>query len=118
MTTKTVEFELKPLNPTDEQIRDYFLAPTDDGDIRNSEETEIRVYPKRWIILTLSCLIQLIDQIIFLSLAPVANYSDSFYGEFTVNYLAMICTACSIPASIIAPWFGSKFSLRVRQILR
>ncbi len=82
-------------------------------DATTATTTTTVVYQKRWFILTLSCLIQFVDQIIFVSFAPVANYTDSYYGEFTVNYLAMICTVCSVLGNLVAPWFGSKFGLKV-----
>lgn len=53
-------------------------------------EPEYRVFPRRWFVLTVVALLNCANTISWICFAPVANYTDQFYGANAANFLSVI----------------------------
>ena len=74
-----------------------------------------RVYPYRWIILGLYCLLVGTNTLMWLSLSTITNDVESYYGvgSSDVNMLALVFYIVYVPLALPLTWMLDRFGLRV-----
>jgi MFS family permease len=86
-------------------------------------KTEIKVYPYRWVILSVYFLITVIIEIQWLSFASISGVAQDFYqtSAIKIDFLAMIYMivfiVMSIPASFIIDTWGLKTGMMIGALL-
>lgn len=81
------------------------------------EVEPLRLYKQRWIVLTVLCLINATNQMLWLSYAPVADVASIFFGEDndSINYLSLVFLISLVLLGLPTIWLidvkGLKFSL-------
>ena len=86
-------------------------------------KTEIKIYPYRWIILSLYVLITIIIEIQWLTFASISEVAQQFYhtSPLRIDFLSMIYMIVfiimSIPASYIIDTWGLKKGLMIGALL-
>ncbi|KJH43180.1 transporter, major facilitator family protein [Dictyocaulus viviparus] len=76
------------------------------------ETIHLRVYARRWLILTVVALLNNTNTMSWIAFAPVSNYVNSFYGENSAAWFSMVYMMCTIPVGFFAMWTGRRFGLR------
>ncbi|XP_072260660.1 solute carrier family 49 member A3 [Pyxicephalus adspersus] len=78
-----------------------------------------KVYKKRWYFLAVVCLINASNAMIWITFAPVADLSASYFNCSldTVNYLSLVYLIVSIPIGFVASWFLDTLGLKYAVLL-
>jgi MFS family permease len=86
-------------------------------------KTEIKVYPYRWIILSLYILITIVIEIQWLTFASISSIAQDYYQTtaLRIDFLSMIYMlvfiVMSIPASYVVDTWGLKRGLMIGALL-
>eukprot|EP01134_Creolimax_fragrantissima_P004717 CFRG4717T1 len=89
------------------------VAPSEDNSVAKNickEQDTLRVvysqYKRRWWMLSVLCLLNLSNAILWFSFAPVATVSESYYGisRQQVNWLSQVFMLLYIPTAFAATW--------------
>ncbi|VDM58549.1 unnamed protein product [Angiostrongylus costaricensis] len=88
------------------------MEPNEQAEDDEPEVIQLRVYARRWVILTIVALLNNTNTISWIAFAPIANYVNSFYGENSAAWFSMVYMMCTIPVGFIAMWAGRRFGLR------
>ncbi|XP_063770686.1 solute carrier family 49 member A3 [Pseudophryne corroboree] len=80
---------------------------------------QYQVYRRRWFYLAVVCLINSSNAMLWISFAPVANLTASYFNCSldTVNYLALVYVIVSIPIGFVASWLLDTLGLRYAVII-
>jgi len=75
---------------------------------------EIRLYPRRWVVLGCFMFINLTIQTLWISFAPITGPAASFYGvsDLAIGFLAMSFMIAFVPLSIPVSWAIDTFGFR------
>ncbi|EYC20925.1 hypothetical protein Y032_0020g134 [Ancylostoma ceylanicum] len=76
------------------------------------EPIQLKVYARRWVILTVVAMLNNTNTMSWIAFAPVSNYVNSFYGENSAAWFSMVYMMCTIPVGFFAMWAGRRFGLR------
>lgn len=78
-------------------------------------KTEFRVYRIRWIMLTIYMLIVAVNQLLWITFAPITGDSAIYYGvsDLKIGILSMCFMIVYIAVSIPASWIIDKYGLRI-----
>lgn len=74
--------------------------------------SETKVYKFRWYMVLVSFLLHVSQMFCFICYAPVANFTDQFYGGGTTSLLSVVFLAIPAVMVFFAMWYGRKFGLR------
>ncbi|VDP46783.1 unnamed protein product [Heligmosomoides polygyrus] len=97
------------------------VEPSEQPEDDATEPIQLKVYARRWVILTVVALLNNTNTMSWIAFAPVSNYVNSFYGEnsapsnsWTVHgsRFSMVYMMCTIPVGFFAMWAGRRFGLR------
>jgi len=79
------------------------------------EKEIIKVYPYRWVMLSAFMLVVLMNQLMWISFAPITSIAANFYGvsDLLIGLLSMSFMLVYIVVSLPASWVIDKFGLRV-----
>lgn len=79
------------------------------------QKTEFRVYRIRWIMLTIYMLIVAVNQLLWITFAPITGDSAIYYGvsDLKIGILSMCFMIVYIAVSIPASWIIDKYGLRI-----
>ena len=75
------------------------------GDGATCPETVLILYPRRWLMLMLFCLLSCVNGAMWIQFASVANICQSYFSTsaLAVDWLSMIYMALYIPGAVEAP---------------
>lgn len=78
-----------------------------------------RTYPARWRMLGIVFFINLVTQVFFTTLMPIATAASLFFGVSltAINWVALVWLALFLPCTVFAGWAMHKFGLRRCMIL-
>ncbi|CAH1258649.1 MFSD7 [Branchiostoma lanceolatum] len=101
--------------------RDVMLAaevPKVEGPV-TACDVEYRVYSSRWFILFVFCFLNLSNAMMWLTFAPISDYTAEFYNVTfdQVNWLSLVFMIVSIPLGVAATWLLDTLGLRPGVIL-
>ncbi|WKY10722.1 hypothetical protein Q1695_002800 [Nippostrongylus brasiliensis] len=88
------------------------VADSSQSEEESREPIQLKVYARRWVILTIVALLNNTNTISWIAFAPVSNYVNSFYGENSAAWFSMVYMMCTIPVGFFAMWAGRRFGLR------
>ncbi|XGW03613.1 hypothetical protein V3C99_015080 [Haemonchus contortus] len=91
---------------------DKAVEPSNPSDEEEVEPVQLKVYRRRWVILTVVALLNNTNTMSWIAFAPVSNYVNSFYGENSAAWFSMVYMICTIPVGFFAMWAGRRFGLR------
>ncbi|KAF8382883.1 hypothetical protein PRIPAC_72025 [Pristionchus pacificus] len=84
------------------------------------EPTQLKVYRRRWLMLAVVALLNNSNTMTWISLAPVDNFANGFYGEGAATWFSMVYMMMTIPVGIFSMWagrfFGTKTAIYVAAI--
>lgn len=86
-------------------------------------EKSYRLYPYRWVVLTVFMLVNISMQMLWITYAPITGIAAKFYGvsDLQIGFLSMIFMIAFIPLSIPVSWaidtFGFKRTVGVGVVL-
>lgn len=86
---------------------------TQDNHVDHGHHIPIKVYKFRWYILFTECMLNLTNSFMFSSYAPVANYTNQYYGSSATDYLSMIFLGVSVPAMVVAICVAERTGVRL-----
>lgn len=76
------------------------------------KEPKYRVFPRRWFVLVVVALLNCANTISWICFAPVANYTDQFYGKHAANILSIVYLLCAVPVAFFAIYGAKRWGLR------
>ncbi|KAM6469368.1 solute carrier family 49 member A3 [Liasis olivaceus] len=81
--------------------------------------TTFRVYKRRWIVLTVVCLVNCSNAMLWLTFAPVADITaERFHTSLDmVNWLSIVYFVVSVPVGLLAIWILDTIGLRCAVLL-
>ncbi|GMR32490.1 hypothetical protein PMAYCL1PPCAC_02685, partial [Pristionchus mayeri] len=94
------------------------------GDAAEEEDqdqpVQLKVYRRRWLMLAVVAILNNSNTMTWISLAPVDNYANGFYGEGAAKWFSMVYMMMTIPVGIFSMWagrfFGTKTAIYVAAI--
>ncbi|XP_064198116.1 solute carrier family 49 member A3-like [Anguilla rostrata] len=101
------------------------LGPEEVGNNADpSQETKnllggFKVYKRRWFILSVVCMLNCSNAVIWLSFAPVANLTARYLGASLdqVNWLSLVYMVVAVPFCFVTTWMLDTLGLRISLIL-
>ena len=83
-------------------------------EIELSKDVEIRVYPRRWIMLFLFSMVSLCNSILYSTFAPISFQMSEEYSVSIVliNTLSSLSYIMYIPLCFVASWMINVYGLR------
>ncbi|HKK41925.1 MAG TPA: MFS transporter [Bacteroidales bacterium] len=78
------------------------------------QQSEFKVYPVRWLMLTIYMLIVAVNQLLWITFAPITSDATGYYGvtDLQIGILSMCFMIVFIIVSIPASWIIDKYGIR------
>ncbi|KAE8632351.1 hypothetical protein XENTR_v10001523 [Xenopus tropicalis] len=99
-----------------EQTEDQAGQPLLNGEIiaSNGDKCQFRTYKRRWFVLGVICLLSCTNAMLWISFAPVADVTASFFkcSLDVVNYLSLVYLIIAIPVGFGASWLIDTLGLK------
>ncbi len=78
------------------------------------QQPEFKVYPIRWLMLTIYMLIVAVNQLLWITFAPITSNATGYYGvtDLQIGILSMCFMIVYIVVSIPASWIIDKYGIR------
>ncbi|XP_006820636.2 solute carrier family 49 member A3-like, partial [Saccoglossus kowalevskii] len=111
--------EYSSLLGTDRLIDPILRSSTVSLSASSDGNTPYRVYTRRWFMLTVVCVLNISNAMIWMTFGPIADRAGEYfkisYNE--VNWLSLIFMTASIPLGICASWLLDTMGLRASIVL-
>jgi MFS family permease len=80
-----------------------------------NKEAEFTLYPKRWLVLAVFMLINLVIQVLWISYAPITTRAAGYFGvsEQAIGFLAMSFMIAFLPLSIPVSWLIDTLGFKI-----
>ncbi|XP_063311412.1 solute carrier family 49 member A3 [Pelobates fuscus] len=97
----------------------HLLDPDSERCLQLRKLVEFKVYKRRWFFLGVVCLLNCSNAMLWISFAPVANFTASFFKTTldTINWLAIVYVIIAIPFGFGASWLLDTLGLKSAVIL-
>ncbi|HQH57154.1 MAG TPA: MFS transporter, partial [Candidatus Marinimicrobia bacterium] len=79
------------------------------------EEVRFKVYPYRWVVLIAFMVIIAVNQLCWITFAPITGRAAQFYGvsDLSIGFLSMIFMIVYIVISIPASWIIDTYGIKI-----
>ncbi|HQC63320.1 MAG TPA: MFS transporter, partial [Candidatus Marinimicrobia bacterium] len=79
------------------------------------EEVRFKIYPYRWVVLIAFMVIIAVNQLCWITFAPITGRAAQFYGvsDLSIGFLSMIFMIVYIVISIPASWIIDTYGIRI-----
>ncbi|XP_077992079.1 solute carrier family 49 member A3-like [Glandiceps talaboti] len=80
----------------------------------SEDKPEFKVYKRRWFMLSVVCVLNIANAMVWLTFGPIANKAADYYkvSYSAINWLSMIFMIVSIPFGLSASWLLDTLGLR------
>ena len=79
------------------------------------EQTDLKIYGYRWVVLLAFMLVVAINQLLWITFAPITSSAATYYGvsDLGIGFLSMVFMIVYIVISIPASWMIDTYGIRV-----
>ncbi|XP_052770532.1 solute carrier family 49 member A3-like [Mya arenaria] len=95
------------------------LLDSSNSSVNDEDDSEFRVYGRRWFILAVVFLLNLTNGMIWITFSPIADTAVPYYKitPFQLNILVLVFAIASVPFGFAASWLLDTLGLKMSLIL-
>ncbi|PAV89801.1 hypothetical protein WR25_21628 isoform A [Diploscapter pachys] len=99
------------------QLKDIGAAKDLTNGDADLEPMQLKVYPRRWLMLIVVALLNNSNSMSWIGFASVSPFCNLFYGKSSASWFSMIFMAVTIPVGLLAMVLGNLFGLRSSMLI-